>query len=252
MYAHLVGQRPELASGTWSVPGYGKGTLRELLVERGVVPAELADRYAVAGVKARPGGGRARQEAARAKEATGATAASPADAYASADGEGGGGSGPGTPGGRGGSEGGRGDGLPPSGGGGGGEPPSGGGGGKPPSSGDGGDDPPSSDGDGKPPWEPQYPGKENGEEWKQEVRKKRESELKQWAAKRGLTLERVRNSELGVETTAAATTCHRLRCGRLPGPFPSAQSPETGGESARPKRSCARLPSAEVARQIPL
>jgi len=65
MYAHLVGQRPELASGTWSVPGYGKGTLRELLVERGVVPAELADRYAVAGATRRPNGGRARQEAAR-------------------------------------------------------------------------------------------------------------------------------------------------------------------------------------------
>jgi hypothetical protein len=65
MYAHLVGQRPELASGTWSVPGYGRRTLRELLVEQGVVPAELADRYALAGAKGRPSGGRARQEAAR-------------------------------------------------------------------------------------------------------------------------------------------------------------------------------------------
>jgi hypothetical protein len=45
MLAHLLRRRPEPSHRRWYIPGVGSGTLRVLVVERGVVPAEVGNVY---------------------------------------------------------------------------------------------------------------------------------------------------------------------------------------------------------------
>jgi hypothetical protein len=71
MAAHLRRRRPELAGRTWFVPGVGTGTLQELVVERGVVPAEVGNIYRQDGQKWRSGGGRSGASGARAPASAG-------------------------------------------------------------------------------------------------------------------------------------------------------------------------------------
>ena len=59
MAAHLLRRRPDLAGRTWFLPGVGSGTLPDLVVERGVVPAEVGNLYRQDGQQWRSGGGQA-------------------------------------------------------------------------------------------------------------------------------------------------------------------------------------------------
>jgi hypothetical protein len=58
MAVHLLRRRPELAGRRWFVPSVGNGTLQTLVVERGVVPAEVGNVYRQDGQPWRSGGGR--------------------------------------------------------------------------------------------------------------------------------------------------------------------------------------------------
>jgi hypothetical protein len=60
MAAYLEAQYPKWAKKKWTVPGKPSGTLRELLVEHGVVPAEVGDRYAPEALLPIPRGRRVR------------------------------------------------------------------------------------------------------------------------------------------------------------------------------------------------
>jgi len=61
MYAHLEARYPHFLARRWRIPGRGTGTLWELLVEQGVLPAEVGDLYTW---------GREWRDGARAKPAT--------------------------------------------------------------------------------------------------------------------------------------------------------------------------------------
>lgn len=70
MVAHILEKNPALGDKEWFIPGHGKSGLEGLIVDAGLVPAEVASRYLV--------DTRARQARAAARAGAGATTAEPA------------------------------------------------------------------------------------------------------------------------------------------------------------------------------